>query len=141
MSREMKNINEIIKNLKEKGVKVTPQRIAIIDFLEKNKVHPTAEEVYENVSKTFPTISLATIYNTLEKLEEMGEVKKLKISDENKVNYEAILDPHHHFYCKECKRIFDVDIKCSFSVLKEVDGNKIEEIHGYFKGICKNCLK
>jgi Fur family transcriptional regulator, peroxide stress response regulator len=132
---------KIISNLKNKGVKVTPQRIAIIDFLEKNKIHPTAEEIYENVSKAFPSISLATIYNTLEKLEEIGELKKIKISDENKVNYEAIMEPHHHFYCRSCKKIFDIDVKCSFSALKEVEGNKIEEIHGYFKGICKNCLK
>jgi Fur family transcriptional regulator, peroxide stress response regulator len=140
MSRKMNKINEIILNLKEKGVKVTPQRVAIIDFLEKNKIHPTADEIYENVSKTFPSISLATIYNTLEKLEEIGAITKIKISDENKVNYEAILEPHHHFYCRKCKKIFDIDIKCSFSILKEVEGNKIEEIHGYFKGICKNCL-
>ena len=137
----MNKKESIILKLKQKGAKVTPQRIAIIDFLEKFKIHPTAEDIYLAIIKNYPTISLATIYNTMDKLEEIDEVIKLKISDDNIVNYEYKNDPHHHFYCKSCKKIFDINIECKISNTKKINGHKVEEVHGYFKGICKNCLK
>jgi len=136
----MEKIKKIIKQLKIKGVKVTPQRIAIINYLENTKSHPTAEVIFENVSQLYPTISLATIYNTLEKLEEINEIKKIKISDESKVNYDSVMENHHHFYCKKCKKIFDLNVDCTFSKIKNFDGNIIDEVHGYFKGTCKDCL-
>ena len=104
----MSKINAIIKKLRYKNIKVTPQRIAIINFLEENKIHPTAEIIFKNIVKDYPSISLATIYNTLDKLIEINEISKLKISNDNKVNYENNLIPHHHFYCKKCKNIFDI---------------------------------
>jgi Fe2+ or Zn2+ uptake regulation protein len=131
--------NEIIMKLKQKGVKVTPQRVAIIDFLEKNRVHPSAEQIYDYIIKDYPSISLATIYNTLEKLEELEAVKKLKISDDNKANYEYDLTPHSHFYCKKCNTIYDIPLDEDDSK-KTINGNKIEEVHIYYKGICKKCL-
>jgi Fe2+ or Zn2+ uptake regulation protein len=137
----MSNINEIIIKLREKNIKVTPQRIAIINFLEENRIHPTAEIIFENIVKNYPAMSLATVYNTLEKLEEINEISKLKITEENIVNYDINLNNHHHFYCKKCKKIFDVDINCDYFKVKNIGGNLIEEVHGYFKGICKNCLK
>jgi len=130
----------IIKRLKEEGVKVTPQRIAVIDFLEKNKIHPSAEDIYEYIVKTYPTISLATIYNTLDKLEEIGKVKKIKIADDNRVNYEYDLSNHQHFFCKKCKKIFDINNENFCYDLNNIDGHKVEETYIYFKGICKNCL-
>jgi Fur family peroxide stress response transcriptional regulator len=131
----------IILKLRQKGVKVTPQRIAIINYLEDFKNHPTAEDIYHAIIKNYPAISLATVYNTLEKLEEIDEITKLKISDDNKVNYEYDQSPHHHFYCKACKKIFDIHVECEISKKQNFDGHKIEEVHGYFKGLCKNCLK
>ncbi len=136
----MNKKESIILKLKQKGVKVTPQRIAIINYLEEVKDHPTAEDIYLAIIKNYPTISLATVYNTLDKLEEINEITKLKISEDNKVNYEYDSLPHHHFYCKDCKKIFDIDVACEFSKKQYFDGHKIEEVHGYFKGLCKNCL-
>jgi Fur family peroxide stress response transcriptional regulator len=137
----MNKKDTIILKLKQKGVKVTPQRIAIINYLENVQSHPTAEDIYLKVVKDYPTISLATIYNTMEKLEEIDEVIKLKISKDNIVNYEYKNEPHHHFYCKKCNKIFDVNVECKISNSKNINGHKVEEVHGYFKGICVNCLK
>ncbi len=104
----MNKKESIIAKLREKGVKVTPQRIAIIDYLEEFKNHPTAEDIYLAIIKNYPTISFATVYNTLDKLEEIDEIVKLKITDDNKVNYEYDYHPHHHFFCKKCKNIFSL---------------------------------
>lgn len=137
----MNKKEEIILRLKQKGVKVTPQRIAIIDYLENAKDHPTAEDIYLAIIKNYPALSLATVYNTMEKLEDLDEVIKLKISKDNIVNYEYNHDPHYHFYCKKCKKIFDINMESEISKNKNINGHKIEEFHGYFKGICKNCIK
>ncbi len=131
---------EIILKLKKNGVKVTPQRIAIIDYLEKNRIHPSAEKIYEYVIKDYPSISLATVYNTLDKLEELNAIKKLKISDDNKINYEYDITPHSHFYCKQCRTIIDIPAK---DILHDefINGNKIDEFSLYYKGTCSACLK
>ena len=137
----MKASHEIIEKLRDKGVKVTPQRVAIIDYLDNNRTHPTVDDIYNNIVKLYPTISRATVYNTLDKLEEINEIIKLKIADENKVNYDYDLTPHHHFYCKKCKKIYDIAISCHHANKLEQDGHMVEEVHGYFKGICKECTK
>lgn len=131
--------SEIIESIKSRGMKVTPQRIAVMEFLAKSKEHPTAEVIRASLEKTFPSLSVATIYNTLEMLADTGQVMKLKISDDNKVNYDYNTEPHHHFYCKECGSVLDVDIPCSIAATRQVDGHYVEEVHGYFKGICKQC--
>ena len=131
---------KIIRKLKEKGVKVTPQRIAIIDYLENNYNHPTAEDIYDYIIKEYPSISLATIYNTLDKLEEIHEIVKLKINEDNIANYDYNLQPHQHFYCLKCKKIYDVNNIEKISSMNEIDGHKITEIHIYLKGFCKKCI-
>ena len=130
----------VISKLREKGVKVTPQRLAILDYLERSHTHPSAEEIYSAIVKSYPAISVATVYNTLDMLVDLGQVIKLKIG-EDRVNYEYNLMPHHHFYCKKCRRIYDIMVDCPIAKKTEVEGHKIEECHGYFKGVCQNCLE
>jgi len=129
----------IIKKLKTKGVKVTPQRVAIINFLEKNRIHPSADDIYNGIVKEYPSISLATIYNTLDKLEEIGKIIKLKVADDHIVNYEYNLTPHQHFYCRKCGKIYDIEIEQKYQPGHNLNGHQIEECHTFFKGLCKNC--
>ncbi|MGQ9621717.1 MAG: hypothetical protein ACUVTX_12180, partial [Bacteroidales bacterium] len=59
------------------------------------------------------------------------------------IRYDPNIENHHHFLCLKCGQLYDVDIKCHFGFpqKKMIDGHKIQEVHGYFKGICKKCLK
>lgn len=132
--------NDIITIIKDKHLKVTPQRVAIMESLMNSDLHPTAEQIMNGLKKTFPTISLATVYNTLEVLEKNALLVKLKISDDNCVNYDQNTKMHHHFYCKDCGKIYDVDISCDVMRHKECSGHRVEEVHGYFKGICRDCI-
>jgi Fur family transcriptional regulator, peroxide stress response regulator len=136
----MNKITKIIKNLRKKEVKVTAQRLAIIDFLASNPIHPSAEDIFNGIKTKFPTISLATIYNTLEKLEEIGELIKLKVAENNKVNYEYNLKPHNHFYCRICSQIYDIWEDVSISEDK-IDGHLIENVQISYKGLCQNCFE
>jgi len=121
------------------NIKLTPQRLAILRYLEGNKEHPSAERIYTSVRKEFPTMSFATVYNTLEALKNIGTVQELKI-DPSKKRYDPDISNHHHLICKKCKSILDIrkDFKISLPIELtggfEILGNTIE-----FFGVCEKC--
>ncbi|MEW5744993.1 MAG: Fur family transcriptional regulator [Nitrospirota bacterium] len=126
---------------RERGLKLTPQRMAIFDYLRDNTDHPSAEDVYAAVSKRFPTMSFATVYNTLETLRKRGEVLELTI-DADRKRFDPNTHPHHHLICIHCKRIVDIHSEFELSLSGkdradfEVVGNHVE-----FYGVCGNCRK
>jgi len=137
------NINKLENLLKTKGLKPTYQRLKVLEYLNKHMdEHPTVEAIYEALSREIPTISMTTIYNTLNAFLEKGLVSAITITG-TEVRYDYVTSHHHHFLCKKCDRIIDIDIKCPIMEgrKKRTHGHKIEEVHGYFKGLCKNCLK
>ena len=122
-------------------IKLTPQRLAILSFLDGNKSHPSAEDIYKAVLKQFPTMSFATVYNTLEALKNRGNVQELKI-DSHKKRYDPDISRHHHLICLKCSKIIDIhkDFKIALSedLMRGFDllGNSVE-----FYGICQKCKK
>lgn len=123
------------------GIKLTPQRVAILEYLEGNRSHPSAEEVYRAVQRKFPTMSFATVYNTLDTLRDRGMVAELT-GDPGKKRFDPNPRPHHHLICTQCRRI--EDIKAEFRLLVadqdragfEITGNHVE-----FYGTCPECKK
>jgi len=123
------------------GIKLTPQRIAILKFLEGNKSHPSAEDVYNAVSKDFSTISFATVYNTLELLRDRGAIAELKI-DPRKKRFDPDTRPHHHLICIKCKRLIDIYQRFRLTIPKDIaKGFEIKENHIEFYGVCPDCKK
>ncbi len=133
------NNKDIVMIFKENRIRITPQRIGIYEILVDGRKHLTAEEIYEKITDKFPALSLATVYSVLGILRERGLVREIRIRFD-KSYFDARIEPHHHFLCKRCGEVFDVDIPmCSTLKDKELDGNIIEEFQGYFYGVCKNC--
>jgi Fur family peroxide stress response transcriptional regulator len=97
------------------GFKLTPQRIAVLEYLENNKEHPSAETVFSNVSKTFPTMSFATVYNTLAALRDRGYLLELTI-DADKRRYDPNTAPHNHLICTACRKIIDIPVEYMLKV-------------------------
>ncbi|HEX8948865.1 MAG TPA: Fur family transcriptional regulator [Dissulfurispiraceae bacterium] len=126
---------------KEKGMKLTPQRLAILHYLDGNTDHPSAEDIYKAMAKDFPTMSFATVYNTLETLRQKGSVIELTIDPARK-RFDPNTEPHHHLICTRCKRVVDIHGHFSLEVPEEkrsgftITGNHIE-----FYGICPECAK
>ncbi len=110
----------------------------ILDILRECRNHPSAEEVYIKARMRMPTISLSTVYRTLKELVNEGKIWEIKVETENFSRYDYPLREHHHFYCKECKKLFDVDV--SINGIYDIP-HKIEECRAMFIGICENCLK
>ncbi len=99
-------IEDYRSRLKEKGLRITPQRLAVFEAVDRLQDHPTAEEVSQFIRKKYPDIALGTVYKTLETLAEKAILKRVK-TDSGLLRYDAIQDTHHHIYCSQCDRIED----------------------------------
>ncbi len=97
---------EITGKLREKGLKVTPQRMAIYEAIIKLKNHPTAENIIDYIRKNHPNISIGTVYKVLDVLSENGLIEKVK-TEKDVMRYDAVVENHHHIYCSDSDRIED----------------------------------
>lgn len=102
----MDELQEIALKLNNNGLKITPQRIAVLQTLYKFRKHPTADELFAKVSKTIPGLSNTTIYNTLDTFVKKGLVKKVK-TEAGVMRYDAVTEHHHHLYCVVSDRMED----------------------------------
>lgn len=136
-------MEKIIAKYKDKGLRLTPQRIAILKYLDGNTSHPTADNIYRDLKQKNPTLSFATVYNTLQTLREHGEVMEITIDPVRK-HYDPNTSPHHHVICISCNDLWDVFVDYS-DVLKlpsnVAKGIKTVGVHVDFYGLCKNCQK
>lgn len=124
---------------REIGLKLTPQRLAIFEYLKDNKEHPSAEDIYREVKKKFPTMSFATVYNTLNRLLKKAKVHELTIDSERK-RYDPDTAHHHHIICIKCKKIVDARVDYTISVPDEQRrGFDVIDNHIEFYGICPDC--
>ncbi len=132
------NTEALQRALEAKEIKPTLQRLAILKYVYENKVHPSVDLIYVNLSKVIPTMSKTTIYNTLDMFVKNGLVKSISTGGAE-IRYDGDLKSHHHFICEKCNSITDIDIVCPQVNKGEICGHKINEVQGYFKGICKKC--
>jgi Fe2+ or Zn2+ uptake regulation protein len=132
-------LEKYVKILKDKDIKITSQRLIVLRYLDEHCTHPTTDQIYKDLKTNNPSLSKTTVYNVLETLEKNGIIQAITISG-SELRYDLAHDMHHHFYCKKCGKIIDIEISCPNIEKMSEYGHKVEEIHGYIKGICKNCL-
>ncbi len=135
-------LEQMIKVLKEKGHRLTPQRLAVLKILARSEGHPSVETIYETVKATFPTTSLATVYNTINLLKTAHEVMELGFHnlgsryDGNKPY------PHPHAICTGCGEIIDPECASLDGLTQEManqTGFQITHYQMYFFGLCPRC--
>ena len=90
------------------GIRPSIQRVAIMKYLQAHHTHPTVEDVFLALKKQLPTVSRTTVYNTLRMLSEHHAALMITI-DEHRVCYDGVTDPHAHFFCKRCEKVFDFE--------------------------------
>lgn len=128
-----------MERFREIGLKLTPQRIAILECLEGNKTHPSAEDIFRSVSEKYPTMSFATVYNTLLELKKRGALGELTIDPDRK-RYDPSVEPHNHLICTSCKKVVDITADYRIEVPDELrSGFEITGSHIEFYGICPAC--
>jgi Fur family peroxide stress response transcriptional regulator len=131
--------------LKEKGFRITPQRLAVFEAVLGNKTHPSAESVYTAVREKFPSISLNTVYKTLQSFQEAGLLWQLNIA--RNLRYDGNTLPHAHLCCLRCGQVDDLNggLAKLFTDLADLgmtkSGFKIDSLEVNFYGSCPSCSR
>ncbi|MDA8096259.1 MAG: Fur family transcriptional regulator [Clostridia bacterium] len=129
----------IINRLKKLGLKITPQRLAILNLLEGNIKHPSAEEIYNQLKPQYPSLSLATVYNTLDVLARAGALQEIRIKAEKR-HFDPNPVPHGHFLCRICESIHDLDVgPLEIQTPFNIRDYLVKDYTLYFYGICPRC--
>lgn len=136
---------DLIQRCRARGVKLTPQRLAIFECVLGLPGHPSAEEIFQEVQRRHPTLSFATVYNTLQLLKELGQVHEV-IVDELRRRYDLNTEPHHHAVCRRCHRIIDIPARAtgaSWDQLAAADLGayqfRVDSARIEFSGLCGGC--
>lgn len=137
-------MKEVMENLREHKLKITPQRLAIYNMLYNTTSHPTAETIYKSLSPDNPTLSLATVYKTLCTLKSYGLVQELSIGDESS-RYDANTTNHSHLICTACGEVHDyhspIDLNSYITIMEEKTNFHLESTKLYMYGTCDNCYE
>lgn len=130
-------MENIIDLLREKNITPSHQRIKILEYLINHKNHPSAETIYNALSKNLPTLSKTTVYNTLALMKQKGLVNT--VFDEQEIHYDATVSLHGHFICQNCKKLYDFPI---IELKEEFPSDfQVLEKHVTYKGLCFKCLQ
>ena len=132
--------NGLAQRMRHLGLIPTIQRLAVLEFLEASRNHPTAEDVYQAVRKRYPSIAKATVYNILDALKQAGAIQQLTIARQA-AHYDAVTEPHPHFLCRSCGTLLDVELPCPIRPGDEILGHVIEAVNTYLYGLCKQCKR
>lgn len=126
-------MNQIQQILSEKGLRITPQRVAVMEALSALNNHPSADRIIDYVRLHYPNIAVGTLYRTLDTFVEKGIVRMVK-TERGSMRYDSISSPHHHLYCVESERIEDyVDADLNklledYFASREIAGFEVKDI-------------
>lgn len=138
------SIEEIRNKLSEKGLKVTPQRLAILNAIYKVGGHPTADNIIVHIHQSNPNIASGTVYKVLDTLIENKLVKRVN-TDRDIMRYDGIMEKHHHLFCTECDIIEDYvdeeldELLKEYFEKKKIEGFEIIDYVLQIKGTFDKC--
>jgi Fur family peroxide stress response transcriptional regulator len=143
MSEYQKSDLPIIEAFRKKGYKATPQRIAICRIALHTREHPSAQRIYSEVKALFPTVSLATVYKTLQTLGELGLIQELDFP-QTQARFDSYMKTHLNLFCTQCGSIKDLDDRAARELVDRVasaarftpTGQRLD-----IYGICEECRK
>ncbi len=136
-----KDINESgQERLMRCGIRPSVQRLAIMNYLMENRIHPTVDQIFSDLYPTMPTLSRTTVYNTLKLLVDSGAAIILTI-DEKNTRFDAEIKPHTHFMCNQCGSVTDLNINPPILKGNYIDDCEILNSELYVYGYCPECKK
>ncbi|WP_017754307.1 peroxide-responsive transcriptional repressor PerR [Calidifontibacillus oryziterrae] len=134
-------IQEAMETLKGSGVRITPQRHAILEFLLNSMTHPTADEIYKALEGKFPNMSVATVYNNLRVFKEVGLVRELTYGDSSS-RFDCNVSDHYHAICEQCGKIVDFHypgLDEVETIVEHVTGFEVSHHRMEVYGTCTDC--
>jgi Fur family peroxide stress response transcriptional regulator len=132
-------LNRFTEACREKAVPVTHQRLAIFRALLESHAHPDAEALHSALRPAYPTLSLATVYKTLEMLQTLGLARAVSSPGPTR-RFDGNQHPHHHLWCTRCHRLMDVELESLADIaLPSRLGFQVEDVRIQFNGVCADC--
>lgn len=134
-------LKDALEALKKSGVRITPQRHAILEFLISSESHPTADEIYKALEADFPNMSVATVYNNLRVFRNAGLIKELTYGDSSS-RFDFVTHDHYHIICDECGTIVDFHhpgLEEVEHLASHVTGFKVNSHRLEVYGTCPEC--
>lgn len=140
---ENNNLEKLVSRSKEKGLKLTPQRMVIFRILSECNQHVTVDQVYQRASVEYPMLSPATVYRNMEQMVESNLLKHLDLGGTS-MRYDTNLEKHHHFVCTKCGVVSDVYLdKVNYSLdetRSHLGKAQINSLDLHLQGICGECV-
>jgi Fe2+ or Zn2+ uptake regulation protein len=144
-------VEKMLAGVRAAGLKLTPQRMAIVKELASDETHPTAQEIFERLRPGLPTMSFATVYNTLGALSSAGLCAALSLSP-GSGRFDPNMTPHHHLVCDVCGAVRDLppaapgvagspDATSTKAVSHLAPGFELRSVERIFRGVCASCAK
>jgi Fe2+ or Zn2+ uptake regulation protein len=134
----MQSPSVLTQAFRDAGLKITPQRLLMFRLLEGNQSHPTAEALFEIARREMPSISLRTVYQTLNDLASMGELLQIDLGS-GPGRFDPNTEDHHHFICDECGSIHDVQVNTAATLSETNVELQVRTVEVVFRGVCANC--
>ncbi len=134
-------LKDALNTLKGSGVRITPQRHAILEYLISSKSHPTADEIYKSLASEFPNMSVATVYNNLRVFLGVNLIKELTFGDVSS-RFDFVTHDHYHIICDECGKIVDFHhpgLEEVEYLASHVTGFKVNSHRLEVYGVCPTC--
>ena len=126
--------------LRNHGVRPSIHRVRILEYMQAIGGHPTADEVYKALASELPSLSKATVYNTLHTFVEAGVLRDLAI-DQVEIRYDVMTENHGHFRCDNCQTIYNFQVNFDQIMIMGEGEFEVTERNIYFKGLCPACVK
>lgn len=136
------HLRDALETLKSTGVRITPQRHAILEFLIQSMIHPTADDIYKALEAKFPNMSVATVYNNLRVFRESGLIKELTYGDSSS-RFDFVTNDHYHIICDSCGKIVDFHYPGLDEVehlASHVTGFQVNSHRMEIYGTCPTCI-
>lgn len=138
------HVTEMLGALRQAGLRITSQRVALCRALADSLTHPTAQALFERLAPEFPSLSRATVYNTLEMLVKVGLAQELVMAGNGVMHYDANLSPHAHLVCTNCESIEDYSDEALEITVNRVVRRSGYDLRGlcvFYYGLCPKCRK
>ncbi len=133
------SLEELEKELKSRNIRLSYQRLMVLEYLRRNLSHPTVDQVFTALQKHIPTLSRTTVYTTLRVLTEAGLTQALTIED-GEIRYDLRTQGHGHFQCDACGKIRDFTLDIDKLSSPDLRDCRILNKNVYFNGLCPDCF-
>ena len=150
MAGEAERSETMLRDLQRAGLKLTPQRIAIVRLFADAQAHPTAQDLFESLRPTFPCMSFATLYNTLDALARAGLAGIVRLPGKrgDAARFDPNTAPHHHAVCDGCGAVVDIAAgtlaptpAAVRRLRRAAPGFSIRAVERVYRGLCTRCIK